>query len=65
MKRNEQGVWQKRFICTVPHTFLYYFESEFADSPRGIIDLDFMTNVTREDNVLKISTSMEDRNRYY
>jgi len=27
-KRNEQGVWQRRYCCVVPHTFLYYFDSE-------------------------------------
>ncbi|KAL9182872.1 hypothetical protein ACHAXT_004151 [Thalassiosira profunda] len=26
-KRNEQHVWQKRWCCVVPHTFLYYFEA--------------------------------------
>ena len=27
VKRNEQRVWQKRWCCVVPHTFLYYFEA--------------------------------------
>ncbi|CAN0100144.1 unnamed protein product, partial [Phaeothamnion confervicola] len=27
VKRNEQRLWQPRFCCIVPHTFLYYFES--------------------------------------
>lgn len=27
MKRNESHVWQKRWCCVVPHTFLYYFDS--------------------------------------
>ena len=27
MKRNEQHVWQRRWCCVVPHTFLYYFEA--------------------------------------
>jgi len=27
-KRNEQNVWQKRWCCIVPHTFLYYFDAE-------------------------------------
>ncbi|OEU18933.1 hypothetical protein FRACYDRAFT_260614 [Fragilariopsis cylindrus CCMP1102] len=26
-KRNEQHVWQARYCCVVPHTFLYYFDS--------------------------------------
>jgi len=28
VKRNEQHVWQRRYCCVVPHTFLYYFEAE-------------------------------------
>jgi hypothetical protein len=30
VKRNEQQVWQRRWCCVVPHTFLYYFEAEPA-----------------------------------
>ena len=26
-KRNEQHVWQARWCCVVPHTFLYYFDA--------------------------------------
>jgi hypothetical protein len=26
-KRNEQHVWQARYCCVVPHTFLYYFDA--------------------------------------
>ena len=25
-KRNEQHVWQARWCCVVPHSFLYYFD---------------------------------------
>jgi hypothetical protein len=32
-KRNEQGVWQRRYCCVVPHTFLYYFDTEPAGQP--------------------------------
>jgi len=28
IKRNEQNVWQRRWCCVVPHSFLYYFEAE-------------------------------------
>lgn len=57
-KRNEQGNWQSRFVCLVPHTFLYYFEDEKAESPRGIIDLEMYTNLSIEGNdILKISTN--------
>eukprot|EP00980_Cylindrotheca_fusiformis_P005619 scaffold1184_cov132-Cylindrotheca_fusiformis.AAC.40 len=27
LKRNEQHVWQPRYCCVVPHTFLYYFDA--------------------------------------
>jgi hypothetical protein len=27
LKRNEQHVWQARYCCVVPHTFLYYFDA--------------------------------------
>ena len=26
-KRNEQHVWQARYCCVVPHTFMYYFDA--------------------------------------
>lgn len=58
LKRNEQGVWQKRFICTVPHTFLYYYDNDYSESPRGIIDLELFTQIALEGNdynILKIS----------
>lgn len=32
-KRNEQGVWQRRYCCVVPHTFLYYFDTEPTGQP--------------------------------
>lgn len=32
VKRNEQHVWQKRWCCVVPHTFLYYFEASPAQT---------------------------------
>lgn len=34
LKRNEQHVWQNRWCCVVPHTFLYYFDA----CPAGIGD---------------------------
>jgi hypothetical protein len=63
MKRNEQGVWNKKLLCTIPHMFLYYFDSETADAPRGIIDLYYYTDYEVEDgNVLILrapGTSLE------
>ena len=59
LKRNEQGIWNKKFMCTVPHTFLYYFDSDTAEAPRGIIDLELLTNLSREDDTLRLATSDE------
>jgi hypothetical protein len=53
MKRNEQGVWNKKLLCTIPHMFLYYFDNEMADAPRGVLDLYYYTDFEVEDgNVL-------------
>ena len=55
-KRNEQGNWQQRYACLVPHLFLYYFESETSSSPRGVIDLEYFTNCSvNEDGVLVVA----------
>lgn len=61
MKRNEQGNWQKRYLCIVPHMFLYYYDTDMADSPRGIIDLELYTNIMRDEGgkVLKLTTAEE------
>lgn len=62
MKRNEQGQFHRRFVCTVPHMFLYYYDNEMGDSPRGIIDLELYTKVEIEpDNeTIKISCQEDD-----
>ena len=58
-------MWQKRYCCLVPHMFLYYYESDVADSPRGIIDLEYFTNLDiQNENVLKISTPSGVTSRY-
>eukprot|EP01039_Chlorochromonas_danica_P000856 gene856-931_t len=58
LKRNEQGNWQKRYVCIVPHMFLYYFDGELAESPRGIIDLELYTDVQRDEGgrAIKLTT---------
>ncbi len=64
LKRNEQGHWQKRFLCIVPHTFLYYFDNEMAESPRGVIDLELYHHIIRDENQgLKLSISDDDHLR--
>ena len=59
-KKNEQGIWEKRFVCTVPHLFLYYYQSDSSDVPRGIIDLELYTNIQRDNvNELKMTPIIE------
>jgi hypothetical protein len=64
-KRNEQGQWQSRFLCTVPHMFLYYFDGETAEAPRAVIDLEMYHNVTRTNNTLKLATFDEENVRAF
>jgi hypothetical protein len=62
IKRNEQGVWQKRLFCIVPHTLLYYYDNEHAESPRGVIDLHYYTIISiegQEQNILKLTAPEE------
>jgi len=55
LKKNEQGNWQKRFVCTVPHLFLYYYDMDKSETPRGIIDLYYYTKMSQVgSNVLKL-----------
>jgi len=55
-----QGMWEKRFICTVPHLFLYYFQSDSSDAPRGIIDLELFSNISRDgSNLMTIAPTQE------
>jgi PH domain len=61
LKRNEQRVWQPRYCVTVPKTYLYYFETEDALQPRGIIDLEWYTDIATEqtDNSLIVLSPSE------
>ena len=41
-------------MCIVPHMFLYYFDNEQAEAPRGIIDLELYHNTEREENGIRL-----------
>lgn len=57
MKRNDQGHWRKVIASIVPHWFLYYYEIDNADTPKGIIDLHFYMKMNIENgNTLKMAT---------
>ncbi len=43
MKKDKAGQWKERFVCTVPHTFLYYYDTDDprgSTDPRGVIDME-------------------------
>jgi hypothetical protein len=57
MKRNEQGQWRRVVASIVPHWFLYYFDSDLAESPKGVIDLQlYMKMAIESGNVMRIGT---------
>lgn len=65
-KRNEQHSWQRRFCALVPQTFLYYFEDEEADAPRGIIDLEYYTDISAQpNNIVKLASTDGSQRTFY
>lgn len=57
-KKNEQGQFHWRYVCTVPHMFLYYYDTDHSEAPRGIIDLELFTKIDiegDENNILKLA----------
>jgi hypothetical protein len=49
LKKNEQGQWHTVTACLVPHWFLYYYDDDKEDSPKGIIDMHLYTNTHIDD----------------
>ena len=65
-KRNEQHSWQRRFCALVPQSFLYYFEDDESDAPRGIIDLEYYTDISAQpNNVVKLATGDGSHRTFY
>lgn len=62
-RRNDNGSWANQFLCVVPHTFLYMYDSESSDVPRAVVDLELFNNVSLDDTVLKVSTGDEEKLR--
>jgi hypothetical protein len=42
---NQPGVWNKYFFLIRPVTFLYYYNSKEDDTPRGILDMEYLTDI--------------------
>ncbi|ETW01059.1 hypothetical protein H310_06688 [Aphanomyces invadans] len=52
---NEKGLWSKYFFVVKPSTFLYYYNTEKDEYPRGVIDLEYMTDVRLNSQCIKRS----------
>ncbi|CAK4081602.1 unnamed protein product [Aphanomyces euteiches] len=52
---NEKGLWSKYFFVVKPSTFLYYYKTEKDEYPRGVIDLEYMTDVRLNSQCIKRS----------
>lgn len=63
------GTYQKRFVCIVPHMFLYYYDVDSNNNsnnsaPRGVIDLQYFNKVKLEGpnrNILKLESDHTNR----
>ncbi|TYZ59949.1 hypothetical protein PybrP1_002426 [[Pythium] brassicae (nom. inval.)] len=42
---NEQGAWNRYYFALRPATLLYYYNTPTDESPRGIIDLEFLKDI--------------------
>ncbi|KAF0684783.1 Aste57867_23298 [Aphanomyces stellatus] len=52
---NEKGLWSKYFFVVKPSTFLYYYKTDKDEYPRGVIDLEYMTDVRLNSQCIKRS----------
>ncbi|RQM30369.1 hypothetical protein B5M09_012735 [Aphanomyces astaci] len=52
---NEKGLWSKYFFVVKPSTFLYYYKTEKDEYPRGVIDMEYMTDVRLNSQCIKRS----------
>jgi hypothetical protein len=50
---NEKGLWSKYFFVVKPSTFLYYYKRQTDEYPRGVIDLEFMTDIRLNSQCVK------------
>ncbi|CEG40113.1 WW domain [Plasmopara halstedii] len=50
---NEPGAWNKYYFVIKPLTYLLYYNTKDDDKPRGIIDLEYLTDVKRNVDCLQ------------
>ncbi|OQR99950.1 hypothetical protein ACHHYP_03777 [Achlya hypogyna] len=52
---NEKGHWTPYYFVVKPSTFLYYYRTPTDEYPRGVIDLEYMTDVRLNSQCIKRS----------
>ncbi|CAI5726809.1 unnamed protein product [Peronospora destructor] len=50
---NEPGAWNQYYFVVKPLTYLFYYKSKDDETPRGIIDLEYLTDVKRNIDCLQ------------
>lgn len=50
---NEPGAWNEYYFVLKPLTYLFYYNSKDDETPRGIIDLEYLTDIKRNADCLQ------------
>ncbi|POM57583.1 hypothetical protein PHPALM_37883, partial [Phytophthora palmivora] len=50
---NEPGAWNEYYFVIKPLTYLFYYNSKDDETPRGIIDLEYLTDIKRNADCLQ------------
>ncbi|EGZ29452.1 hypothetical protein PHYSODRAFT_468890 [Phytophthora sojae] len=50
---NEPGAWNEYYFVIKPLTYLFYYNSKEDETPRGIIDLEYLTDIKRNADCLQ------------
>ncbi|CAI5721777.1 hypothetical protein KXD40_004609 [Peronospora effusa] len=50
---NEPGAWNQYYFVVKPLTYLFYYNSKDDETPRGIIDLEYLTDIKRNADCLQ------------
>ncbi|CAI5722100.1 unnamed protein product [Hyaloperonospora brassicae] len=57
---NQPGAWNEYFFVVKPLTYLFYYNSKDDETPRGIIDLEYLTDVKRNADCLQRAVGASD-----
>ncbi|KUF83573.1 Rho GTPase-activating protein gacFF [Phytophthora nicotianae] len=50
---NEPGAWNEYYFVIKPLTYLFYYNTKDDETPRGIIDLEYLTDIKRNADCLQ------------